>query len=70
MLGLSNLKLTFILEIAPCLSFDRGLDLIPASEGQTRGSFFVFPDSLKAKKWIHNLGSANEMGIPPSSLEF
>lgn len=44
--------------------------LIPASEGQTCGSFFLFPDSLKAKKWIHNLGSANQTGIPPLFLEF
>lgn len=70
MLGLSNLNLTFILEIASCLSFGRRPNLIPASEGETCCSFFVFPDSLKAKKWIHNLGSVNQTGIPPSLFEF
>lgn len=52
MLGLSSINITFILEIVLCLCFGRGLDLIPASEGETCGSFFVFPDSLRAKKWV------------------
>lgn len=60
------MNITYILEIGSYLSLVKGLDLIPTTDGEAFGSFFVFPDFLKAKKWIHNLGSVNQEYLPHS----
>lgn len=65
-LGLSDMNIAYILEVASCLSLDRQLDLIPAAGGEGSRSFSVFPVSLKAKNWRHDLGSVNQNYLPHS----